>query len=65
MLLGEDRRLTLFERFWVAVTGRVRTQVTTVLGASPFLKDALVDGYSKLRTLLLSACQRLQVRKGG
>jgi hypothetical protein len=62
VLLGEDRRLTLFEKFWVTVTARVRAQITTAFGASAFLKDALVEGYSKLRTLMLSTCQRLQVR---
>jgi hypothetical protein len=50
----------LFERFWGAVTGKLRTQVTLAVGSSTFVRDCLVEQYPKLRTMLLNTCMRLQ-----
>jgi hypothetical protein len=50
----------LFERFWGAVTSKIRTQVALSVASSTFVRDCLVEQYPKLRTMLLNACMRLQ-----
>ncbi len=57
-LLGEDRHLTLFEKFWVVVTSRIRTHLTTALGPSSFRK---VAGYADLGRVVRCVISRVQV----
>ena len=62
LTLGTEVENVLFERFWGTVTAKVRTQLSLALSSSTFLRDALVEGFPKLRALLLSTCNRIQVR---
>lgn len=51
----------LYDRFWALATAKIRSQIALAVSGSPFIKGCLVDGYPKLRNLLLSTCSRLQV----
>lgn len=56
-----DGSNALFERYWGIVTAKLRTQLSLAVTSSSFLRDCLVEGFPKLRGLLISSCNRLQV----